>query len=478
MRPAGALDMPNELLTATFSHLKNTADIQSARLTCRRFEANSSRFLIPLVRVEPQSASLRRLDRISQHPAIGGGVREVAIQLTYYDATLAFEIADFTSTNAERVESEKKTLLWLISHSCLPPGVSRQRGEAAVDRADAIMDSWENAGPVTPENLSPEEDQQYQDLLNVAFDKYRSRYLNQAGMLEDGTFIRAVAAAMAQMPRARTLAFHGKTELTQRQEKHFLFRMEDLKEQCEVMTYPLSREQARFQLCGPRVGDLFITLPLAVHKAGVLLSELNISTYLTLEEDLPELETSKITSALQGLRAVNLDFMWDELPNRSYVHHICSLLNAILDTDSLQSISLSFDCEFDTRPLLFTMGTILTRRKWKNLRRVSLSNMPLHLRELALFIANLGAPLEGFHIDAIHLLSGTWAEGLDIFRGSVGMLGGDRIEVRDPSGAEVEIKLSNDETNAMFEGEGGRRSTAEAYILGYTYTNPLQGVMG
>lgn len=91
---------PSIFLHHNIPHDKDAYDtahpeIAAARLTCRRFSRTSSSFLMSHVRVYLTPASLRRLEAISRHPAIGRGIRHVQVNLSYYDGVVAHDIRRF-----------------------------------------------------------------------------------------------------------------------------------------------------------------------------------------------------------------------------------------------------------------------------------------------------------------------------------------------------------------------------------------------
>lgn len=67
---------------------QGTRDIQSIRLTCRKFNRLSSEFLIKFVGVDISENSLTRLQSIMEQPAICKGVRMIRIRLLAYDPFL------------------------------------------------------------------------------------------------------------------------------------------------------------------------------------------------------------------------------------------------------------------------------------------------------------------------------------------------------------------------------------------------------
>ncbi|KAH7183539.1 uncharacterized protein B0J16DRAFT_345930 [Fusarium flagelliforme] len=85
--------LPIELLSAIFTHVRDSKDGQESigqcRLVSRRFREHVSVFLINEITVRLSSESFTDLETIASHPVFSKGVKKVNIMVSYYEAELA-----------------------------------------------------------------------------------------------------------------------------------------------------------------------------------------------------------------------------------------------------------------------------------------------------------------------------------------------------------------------------------------------------
>ncbi|CAO1601532.1 hypothetical protein XANCAGTX0491_005187 [Xanthoria calcicola] len=156
------------------------------------------------------------------------------------------------------------------------------------------------------------------------------------------------------------------------------------------------------------------------------------------------------------------------------LQYLRNYVDAVLNTDSIERLSLDFSCFSDEAAGPLTdLGSLMTFRGWENLVDVSWSSVPLYQKDLERFFRHLRKPLEYLRLSCVHLLSGSWAETLEILRT---VPAGYEVELRRPRGAECE-ELSEEETNRIFHSRSGSdwgKSPAEEYIVGCSRHNPLK----
>ena len=147
--------------------------------------------------------------------------------------------------------------------------------------------------------------------------------------------------------------------------------------------------------------------------------------------------------------------------------------STLLDSKSIEDMHLDVGfLRHPENPPLFSLGSIVTRRTWKNLSYLSWSEIPLHLRELEQFIERHETPNMCMWMKEMRLLSGTWADALDIFRKKPTR----RLTFEEPLGAECE-ELSDEEQKAIFRKPHDAwymSSRAEKYVKGCIDSNPLR----
>lgn len=163
---------------------------------------------------------------------------------------------------------------------------------------------------------------------------------------------------------------------------------------------------------------------------------------------------------------------WPPVPEAE-VEHVKTFLRALLDTPSLEDLSLdlTFLWDHDNMPSSTSLGSIFTFRSWTKLHNLFWRICPLHLEEFKQFISNLPASIEFISPYATHLLSGTWAEALDVLRGKARY-----TTIEYPSGGELEGMPKEDRENIFLRQRGRRESDskAEQYIAGRIEQNPLR----
>ena len=161
-----------------------------------------------------------------------------------------------------------------------------------------------------------------------------------------------------------------------------------------------------------------------------------------------------------------------EYPNR--------YLRAVLDTNNLETIFMNFSFlwQLDAEPSAFTLGSLITFRQWPKLRHLNLSKASLHFEELKKFVESMPTQLYLLSLYSMDLLSGTWAEALDVLRNTTKL-----AIMQGGSGAELD-ELSVAEKDAIFEKPTvwstewrhalEVENKVEAYIIGRSEQNPFR----
>ncbi|KAF3397365.1 hypothetical protein DPV78_007634 [Talaromyces pinophilus] len=118
-----------------------------------------------------------------------------------------------------------------------------------------------------------------------------------------------------------------------------------------------------------------------------------------------------------------------------------------------------------------SMGSLLVPRHYPNLEILRLTDFPLHLKELKRFLECLNGPI-CFFMDELWLLSGTWAEALDLIREKAWW---ESYVVRQ-HGAECD-DMSEEDYEAIFGKDRlpslSDAGTATRYVRGMIKNNPL-----
>ncbi|KAF4625105.1 hypothetical protein G7Y89_g13064 [Cudoniella acicularis] len=491
LRPLSILDMPDEILRIIFEHVRDfqppkdhfmdyngrVREIQNVRLTCQRFCSTSSHLLLHYVRVELNPSSLARLEEISRHPIISKSVMTVQVILAYHDSVMARDLSLFARYHVDRLHDRITELEFDdASEASIYYEVPEKKVLETVTRLRMILEAWEDLLEGIPSDLTEEEySRSPRKLLRKAHEEYQFLVTIQEDMVGDDFFVCAVAAAMARMPVAERLDIRDDCFRTKKRRRTLFDQADDDKVLIDQMMFPIRWEDAREHDLGPPPAEIALKLPSAVHKAGGALTYLEIQ--LSPPDDLSVFETSEedrhaLRAAVQKLKTLTFELRsgttasdWRQY-NQDEVKILSEFVGAILGTDSIEHISLDLSFLWDQEmPPLHSLGSIFTGRRWSKLNFICWDAMCLHQSELEQFIDGLEKPFWYSIIRRLYLMSGSWADCLDILRRKAG----NSISFEDPSGAECE-ELNEQEIKSIF-GKSyeyyGRKSLAEKFLTNW-----------
>ncbi|KAH8847234.1 hypothetical protein MCOR27_005170 [Pyricularia oryzae] len=254
-----------------YNQAEKIANTKSLRLTCRKLCRLTTRPLFTAVSCSIlDHSSLKRLEHISRYPHLSEHVKTVHFKLGFYDPILAQDL-----------EGLAKYLLWAWEDFKQPaPGdkagweVDETTEEVAMRRT---LEEWiylsQNGNRRDRERLLPA-------LLKIQAE-YRRRYMVQQNLRKGGSAIRRAGEAMARMPAATSLILQDARQA----HAHLGPTLPStLNSAVDLSTLPLSlswTDSARLKeercLCEfTPPFDLIIDIPVAMHRAGVVLTELRI----------------------------------------------------------------------------------------------------------------------------------------------------------------------------------------------------------
>lgn len=114
------------------------------------------------------------------------------------------------------------------------------------------------------------------------------------------------------------------------------------------------------------------------------------------------------------------------------------------------------------------MGSLLVSRHYRNLEILRLTECPLHLIELKRFLEGINGSIYIF-MDELFLLSGIWAEALDLIREKAHW----ELYVIRQHGAECD-DMSEEDYEAIFGKDGVPSLSDTRYVRGMIKNNPLR----
>ncbi|KAF7919874.1 uncharacterized protein EAE98_009108 [Botrytis deweyae] len=407
--------------------------IQSLRLVCRRFCNVASSFLLPTVRVELDAQSLARLDMISRHPTIGKSVRRVTVITRCLDR---MSIDSFENFRHHKLGYLNETLETVEFH---PVPVDEGEESRMIDEL-YLRCIYGSGDSITDKSWS-------QTFWSKAYERYKYLHAEQKFLSEENVFLEGVGTAVARMPRAKALRICDRgvdgfydyilySKIYSRSKYLFEYsENEDLliddiikSKVFGIEDDDLSYLRADTSWSSPSA-QIFLRLPGAIHKAGRSLE--NICIEIKRPDDHRTLASfedfQELSAATQRLKQLKFHCIYDEddargkwTPTES--DGLVKYLSAIVNTNALEKIDIHLSRDamglggLEQDPSVRSLGAILTSRKWPNLRSIYLSLVPLHLSELETFIDNLKSSDVEMRIQYIYLISGSWSDGLEIFK--------------------------------------------------------------
>lgn len=469
--------------------------MKNLRLTCRKLCDASSRLLITKVIVDLTiPSSISRMVEISQHPTIRLGVLHVEVVLAFYSSTYANDVREFAgfyTLNMRKCAS----IVQATQEDWFHPGVSTfdklgrslEAAAEAMDKASMVVSSWSyfhRDGHWDQPEYEGEE--RYQSLLERSHQEYRRLY-NEQEALRGGAFVEAIATAFSTMPSARSLRCVDQDENDTRGNfRLMLQQMDDENVIVKDMFKPLSWGTAGSSEPGSPPVEILLALPSAILRAGSWLTSFNIGT--SLPRDLTLFAASAGT--MQGLNRLEsfglsplLDCNVHAFPpvDLSGVSQFRTFLSAILNTPTLKRLELNFR-DLNTNRTSFSLSSLVEVCHWPSLTYLRLQATSIHFEELVHLTECWANPIS-LGIEDINLLSGTWADALDLLRNRCTESSG----LAKVSGGECDVLSWDDERDIFwniddedgewyYEGGPDGYSKAEEYVKGFTDQNPLKTV--
>ncbi|GJC87289.1 hypothetical protein ColLi_10127 [Colletotrichum liriopes] len=480
LRPLRLQDLPPEILANVVAHCErgactreedrdlaatvaarppgDVAAIRNLRLTCRVLADLAAPHLVRVVDVAMTPASLAKLDAVSRHPTISGGVLHVRVGLAWYPAQLKTEWANFVH---------------FVLRSLLIEATRDNRAselcEEDLAKHRARMEEWRRYHTEPP-------------FLVRAFAEYQRR-CEEYEAARAG-FGDAVARAVARMRNARRVEVNDKIAQDRRDEWHR--RHEPRRE-----NDPLVDEQALSEL---------LALPMRwEHAAAYGWGEASDHPVEALRELLANLgrrdvgltrlvvnltpparyhglactgaEREHITKAVRELRSAVFEVKPSASVHASVdvptwpprgpeeLEGLGTFMSAALASEKLVSVNLDFGALRRENQDLWTLGTLLKSapQNWRSLSRLDLQHPCLSASDLETLA---GERVTWFGIHSPHLTEGSWADVLDMLRGRADPKRRDKDEtpmevegLMQPTGGETET-MTGAQYNVIFSRPG------------------------
>ncbi|KAL8854317.1 MAG: hypothetical protein Q9221_000803 [Calogaya cf. arnoldii] len=437
------------------------------RLTCWRLCNTSSQLLLPFVHVELNQTSVDHLNTISQHPTISKGVRTVRVVLDYYDYELADDFMLFAEYSAATLGDLANT--WEIT-------ISTEFG----DQLGVDMESIQKARQL--ESLCNSFASGAVDDLTIGPIQTTESYFRECTRSTGhGQRTRSNFAQMETLLELReddpenSHPWKITAPLRAGEDDYFLWWM------LRRMTW----DEGRHWVLGTPHTEILNDLPVAVHDGGIVLRSLfiNITSLPQPYELLTAEEMKNLSMGVQHLKNIEIELRGHRLANDAELgyaldttewQYLRNYIDAVLNTNSIERHSLDLECFMseNTGPLT-DLGSLMTFRSWGNLVEVRWRSVALYQKDMEHFFQQLRKPLKTLDLRSVHILSGSWAEILELLRTAPT---GYDVTLSDPSGAECE-DLGKEEYTKIFRTESGdywANNQAKEYIIGDSRHNPLR----
>ncbi|KAJ0119234.1 hypothetical protein J7T55_013471 [Diaporthe amygdali] len=315
------------------------------------------------------------------------------------------------------------------------------------------------------------DDLDFSAFRNLTVVVFKNNIRAQQRTLQDGTFVQAIAAAAGQMPTVTSLRFKDDFRYRASVQGFYTTLWTDQPGASDLfdewITQSINWHYKRSKVAPSK---LVAQIQSAVHTACSSTVEVGIeflSTQMTRwihdQDQLLSLE-----AAARSLKVFTFRHLMGPLDLSQRISSVPRYLSAVLGSGSIEVLTL----EFVIPQVLQTgrhesahVGPLLTSLRWPRLRKVNLVSASMHLSDLKIFISGL-RPGVVFKFDHVHLLSGTWAEGLDVLC-AIAHSTSELTYLTDQGS----ISTSDEQTFRMFY--GGRESLVSRYVQGASIRNPF-----
>ncbi|OBT68293.1 hypothetical protein VE03_02238 [Pseudogymnoascus sp. 23342-1-I1] len=451
MEPPHILNLPDDILYEIFNHFKcdkihrglfdssiyddgaKRLTVQDARLVCRLFNKLASPLLCPTLRVRLDHASLDLVAKVSESPLIAEGVCNIEIVVGYRPRELATDLLRFAKHRAmdlrfhigdgyrcvmEEIEfngGDDETI------SDYPYEVYQQ----ITDYGENIRSAWiEYTRAADKGAISPE----YLHLLLQGHQEYIQKHEEQFQLITDGSFVERLASAMSRMAHCASLHFVDDVDCysTLDDVSPLVFR-DDAREFSRFMTAPLSWSEIRHLKVGEILpAKLLWELPIALHKAGLILRAMLIHTFPH-PDWCPAIYPATWTNLydachhlrifrLEGISLGRSSETSDPVLGRGLAF-VERYIGTVLSSEDFELINLRFrDSAVGDDVASYRVGLLPEAINWPRIKKLSISYISLSQDELEKFCCGLGYMVEDIRLNNIDLRSGSWAGALDMLR--------------------------------------------------------------
>jgi hypothetical protein len=438
------LDLPNELLSQCFCHLRkvekwgtrelrnarlvskqrkvqqrgNNDDIQNVRLVSKHCNAISSPFLISSATIYITSASLAHMEELCDHPVFSQSIKEVEINCSYYDKCMAESIGLYGAhcgftlfRDLEMYSRGSRSRMYPVDENALVH----------------ISDGWTAFNEEDYFKNNPDLTEKQQWLLD-AHEQYRQRYEDQMRIKVGNAHIQRICVALTKLSHLQSITLTDARYYSP--QRHATFSDPDLLETCLLASTWKGSFITAFLTRPPveMIPDLFTALAQTDVRPTSFSIDIKPPTDLQCLE-LREPARKALKTVLSRAQTLSFNMnRWDRRDSlaednnrpRPEMLALCSLTSAYFDTPTLKNLEISFEgypAAFDEPPTVSILDILpLATQNWPLLHKLSLRYMPLSAASAVMLVGVLRGSLEVLDCYSLLLVNGSWIDVVDTFR--------------------------------------------------------------
>lgn len=433
-------------------------------------------------------ASLQKLEAIARHPTISQGIQTITVYIDTYCGSLAHSIGRFAEFHKTRLieYQDSMTVDSDMQGECRDAfGFARGDVVDVSHKIDQITVAW-TAYIHQMSRFSPTREHiRYQELLERAYNEYKSRWVDQQDMIDSGQFIARVVSVLAVTPSIKKLVITDFEEDAHDDKRspsfHYQLVHDDMF--CRSLYEPQRMSHRRLidESLGPDAAQLIPNLLAALGPTSASISTLEVK--LSALRDYSKLDvasdsSSNISLATRNLKKFSLVFGDASTSHiRREFEVLRDFLAPIINTESLRQLSIDLQLWPDNSALDPSSLPLCDIFDWSDssaltLSNVSLKNVPISSETLIVLLQCMNHAGSTLRLHKVHLTNACWYDILEVLRHKQ-----PGVSLTSPSGSECE-HMTEKEYCAAFglycDGSPwSQPPQAVQYIQGDISSNPL-----
>ncbi|RSL73909.1 hypothetical protein CEP54_000126 [Fusarium duplospermum] len=435
--------------------------IYNTRQVCSLFNTLASPLLCPFLNLKLDQESLDRAEILLSNPYISSGVVGIQVSLEYRPIELAESFRQFAIWRMGDLGQLNHAVDWPID-AIDGEDLESKPDQLRTGNYKEIYKAWDYfVGPMEePDYLSSDDEEDgphcriyepkgtYQpDKEGLEFwrifcnshKEYVKLQKSQHDLIQSRTFVKTLSSLASRLDRPLALRIHSSFDPDGLPNRYDAYKV--LTDKMELANFmPTAHTwHEMYDMRSPVVlhqAKILSELPIAMHKAGVVLRHLTVGCLPELysfsklcpgeDETLDSPAWDELSEACQHLEVFQVQwggrpargqflFPEDQGYNERYV-------NSVLSSQQLEHVNVTIspfglnDGIVNSSMYLPYMPAVLANINWPRIKTVSINTFSLNQEELETFCKGLSSNLEYVGLISINLQSGSWVKILDILR--------------------------------------------------------------